>query len=242
MKRGIIVAASASQEWLLPWWWGHYERFNRFPVTFFDLGLSPEGKRWCEERGVRGEAPRLPFSVARRDEVEATLVKEWEFFYGGGFWEGRPYFFYKPFLCLASPYEETLWLDLDCEVRCEVDRLFAHLEQREVALSLDWTLCQTLGRRVYNSGVVLFRKGAPLFTAWAEGAKRLHGQFYGDQELLSHLIEVRGEEVALLSPLYQWSHLQGAASPLAQIVHWHGKRGKEGIRGWLLEGRGAQSR
>ena len=48
--KGIIVASDMQQEWLLPWWWEHYTRFNSFPVAFIDFGMSKE-----RENGVKSE-------------------------------------------------------------------------------------------------------------------------------------------------------------------------------------------
>lgn len=49
--RGIIVGCDQGQEWLMSWWWSHYRKHNKYPVTFADFGLSDRARKWCSERG-----------------------------------------------------------------------------------------------------------------------------------------------------------------------------------------------
>jgi hypothetical protein len=233
--QGIIVAANESQAWLLEWWWKNYSTLNQYPVTFVDLGLSEKSKRWCDDRGECIEFPSYPLKLVEKNQIDPNLLKEWDFFYGKIDWDKRSLYFQKPLICLLSPYQRTLWLDLDCEVRSDLREIFAYLGDPGITISEDLTLSSTLKKTLYNSGVVGFSHGHPLILEWAYRAFDQNGHFLSDQELLSHLISLRNEPIELLPSLYQWSHYYGDNS-LARVVHWHGAKGKAIIRSQIEEG------
>jgi hypothetical protein len=116
MEEGIIVGADQRQEWLLPWWWSHFSKYNRLSVAFFDFGLSPSMREWCSQRGILLSLPKSPIFVKDRDEVDPLKVESWEKRYPDTFWEARNGWFKKPLACAHTPYQRTAWIDLDCEV------------------------------------------------------------------------------------------------------------------------------
>src|SRR5579859_2738095 len=109
---GVIVAADASEEWLLPWWWGKYCRFNSYPVTFVDLGLTPKMQEWCETKGRRLPL-RIPDFATPKEEIDPTLIPIWEDVIGPKVWDFRDAWYKKPFACLLTPYQRSIWIDLD---------------------------------------------------------------------------------------------------------------------------------
>src|SRR6266404_4365778 len=115
-KRGIIVGANQHCAWLLPWWWRHYARHNTYPVTFFDFGLSEDVIAWCRERGEVIRFNPDTIAMPAKEEIDPQNRAKWEMLYGEAIWSARQGWFCKPVACVQSPYEETLWLDLDCEV------------------------------------------------------------------------------------------------------------------------------
>ncbi|HLB53139.1 MAG TPA: hypothetical protein VJK48_05475, partial [Chlamydiales bacterium] len=183
--KGILVGSNARQEWLLPWWWERYCRHNRYPVTFADFGLSQEKKKWCQERGSLLSICKSPFFVKDRNDVEGRFVEEWESKYPDTFWESRDAWFKKPQACLQTPYEQTIWLDIDCEVVQPLDDLFSF----GIGLAVDSIAsAQSVDFLIYNSGVISFQKNHPLIVEWATLSFEKNGCFRGDQDLLSHII------------------------------------------------------
>ncbi|HSX11278.1 MAG TPA: hypothetical protein VLF94_06170 [Chlamydiales bacterium] len=224
MAEGIIVGSDQSQEWLLPWWWENYQRHNRHPVAFFDFGLSEAGKRWCRERGQWIKL--APLFVKERDEVAPSLAHEWESRYGDQFWNSREAWFKKPHACLCSPFENTVWLDLDCEVLGPLDPLFQACDHPSgIALARDQTL------PTYNSGVIAFRSQNAIIGEWARQSLEQNGVFRGDQDLLSHI--VAGKAIGQLLPIYNWNVGYGL-NPEAVICHWLGERAKTALRNQLI--------
>lgn len=227
MSEGVLVASDITQEWLLPWWWHHYQKHNDSPVAFIDLGLSFEKKKWCQSRGTLLPLRLFPDFVKEKPEIDPTVVAHWENLFGDHFWASRASWFQKPFACLISPFEKTLWIDLDCEIHASIKPLFSYTK---VAIAKDQT--QTAKKApfpIYNSGVISFPKKAKLISDWAASSKEMNHLFAGDQDVLSHLITQDPDAIAEIPPLYNWSRTLGD-HPKSVITHWHGPPGKFVIR------------
>ncbi len=223
MPQGILLGADITQEWILPWWWRHYSQYNHLPVAFVDFGLSFPMKKWCLERGELIPLRVCDFA-AEKPDMDEGLVRQFEADFGSHFWNARNVWFKKPLACLQSPFETTLWLDVDCEVRGSLSSLFT---LPGLAMAVD-AIAPPRPYLTYNSGVMLFRR-PHLFVEWAAAAHEKSALFRGDQELLSSLIAETHYPITLLDPLYNWSRMLGECDA-AQILHWHGENGKKVIR------------
>ncbi len=219
---GIIVGSDQTLEWLLPWWIENYRKHNCYPVAFIDFGLSFEKKKWCSAHGDLIPLRMLDFA----DDVSMDLAKKWEEESGNQFWQARASWFKKPFALLKSPFDRTLWIDIDCEIRGSLAPLF-HFD---FAMAQDYAALSPYP--IYNSGVVAFRKDHPLLAKWTDAALKKHRFFRGDQELFSHLIYEEKIQIDEIPPEYNWSRLQ-EENPNAIIQHWHGNHGKFVIRSFV---------
>lgn len=234
---GIIVGADRKIEWLLDFWWSHYIKHNSLPVTFVDFGMSAKAKQWCTERGTLIPLPSLA-SIASKSKIDPMTAKQWEKVYGKEVWKKRQSWFKKPFALLQTPYKRTLWLDLDCEVLGPLDRMFDFCTPNVVALARETEAAHSHEREqeqllkdevLYNSGVIVYQKNAPLIQCWAQAVKALNGEFWGDQQLLSRLIFLKKFKIKELGPEYNWRMSQGVNFH-ALIVHWVSAWGKAYIR------------
>lgn len=219
MSDGIIVGSDDTQEWLLPWWWKHYSKTNDHPVTFVDYGMTDEAKEWCRKRGklVRLEVADI-FVVDKRD-IDLSRAKIWESTYGREFWTQRSSWFKKPLACLLSPYDRSIWIDLDCEIRGSIEKLFIHADHPSgIAMAQDI-------QEGYNSGVIVFKKGLPLLKKWADEAFHTNHLYAGDQDILTKIITADQVKIMELAPIYNWSRIKGKSAD-AVIYHWHGRHGK----------------
>lgn len=234
-SKGILVASDAKQEWLLPWWWDKYSKYNSFPVTFVDLGLSNEGRDFCLQKG---ELIALPFcSLGEKQEVELEQGLRWEESYESStWWEKRVFWHKKPLALLQSPYQSTLWLDTDCEVLASLSSLLDQIERSEkLFLCPETKEAQDLDKEkgnlfpdevLYNSGVIGFAHGSEYVLEWAYQTIQQHGKFFGDQNLLSRLIYEKNWPVQILDSLYNWQELTQGKNPNVKISHWLGDKGK----------------
>lgn len=229
MERGVIIGCDANQEWLLPWFFGHYKQWNEIPLTFIDLGMSESGLRWCREKGNV-----ISLGVIELEEKRRGMGRDlWEIAYGKGELQKlRSAWFKKPYAFLASPYEITLWLDLDCEVKKSLVPLFALLEEgSEIGMVKEERiiLFSPAGLDSYNSGVVLFRKEAPILSRFLEFSKLYQDDYLGDQEILALAIEETCPKMTHLPLIYNWDWKRGESEEVA-IYHHMGQNGKEVIR------------
>jgi hypothetical protein len=220
MRDGVIVGANERQEWLLPWWWRNFSKYNRLPVCFIDFGLSPAMRDWCQERGQLHKLALRDLFIQDRDEVSSDRVSTWEAKYPDTFWDSRKGWFKKPAACLASPFERTIWLDNDCEVAAPLHDLFQACEHpAKIALAKDQNVS------TYNSGVIVFQKQHPLLVEWAEQALTQNGSFRGDQDLLTAIIQEQQWPICELPSIYNWSMGYGRNKDVV-IYHWWGEAAK----------------
>jgi hypothetical protein len=217
---GIIVGADLTQEWLLPWWWAHYSKHNDYPVAFIDFGMSFEMKDWCKARGQHIRLRLVDFA-AEKEAIDPNLAHSMESEFGSQVWECRNAWFKKPFACLLSPFQKTIWIDLDCEIRGSLSPLF---EYKGLALAKSHDLPNPY--QIYNSGIMTYDEtGLSLIKEWADWCFKRSDIFRGDQEVLSHMIGEKNLSISELPPIYNWSRCS-EENPDALILHWHGTYGK----------------
>ncbi len=233
LPQGIVCGADRDQEWLLPWWWSRLKEHDDRPVVFCDFGMSEEALLWCRKRGEVISIAFDPQAVAPKESIDPHLAALWEHCYTSTVWDFRDVWFKKAFVFLKSPFEKTLWLDLDCEVLAPLDPLFdLSLEEAQLGIMREFNLTH-LPRfhpeALYNSGVIVCRHGAPLIEQWAEGSLTQTDRFWGDEVLLSHLINTMRVPVEEIPGVFNWRLSQGI-NINAVICHWIGGGGKAFIR------------
>ncbi len=224
---GVLIAADAAQEWMIPWWWGCYLQHNHLPVAFVDLGVTDAMKRWCQRHFTYIELPPLPYS-ASKEHVDDVSKGTWES-QAKVYWDKRIQWHKKPAAMLHTPYEHTLWLDTDCEVIAPLDPLFAKMQaSSRIWIASELARFQPLNQsyKTYNSGVIGFKKGSHEILAWAEHTIHSHGQFLGDQNLFSYLAHIQKWEVEELDPIYNWRDWDHQDMKSAKIIHWMSDAGK----------------
>lgn len=238
MKYGILVASDQKEEWLLPWWWAAYSKHNNFPVTFFDWGMSQEARQWCKERGTL-VSQDIPSSLLSNASLAPHIERALETLNAQFLVDIRPYWFSKPTAMKNIDYEQSLWIDLDCEILGPLDPLFDYLNcPAGLAVARDTELSSIhnyelgiLDKKevLYNSGVVAFKKGSPLIEDWSDLCLKRHSEFFGDQNILSYLVHEKNYKIRELPETYNWRVSQGLHFS-ARIIHWAGSWGKEFIK------------
>lgn len=227
MDKGILVATDVHTEWLLPWWWKYYSRYNDLPVALVDWGLSEEMRIWASSRFQLVAFQEKDRFVVSKNKLSDEKIRAWEADYLGDVWVAREAWFKKPLACLQSPFDVTLWVDTDCEVCGSLNPLFEKFETDcELAIVNDE---RVPGVANYSSGVMLFRKESSFLQAWANLCLTASDKFMGDQNALTELIVNDHVNVQELDKIYNWIMYQGV-NPSAVIAHWGAAWGKEYIR------------
>lgn len=234
---GVMVASNHEQEHFLPWWWMNFRLFNNFPVTFVDFGdMSAIARKWCSQRGNLITLGIPDTFIAKKEDVDPKLADLWEKC-NSDVWLGRLAWFKKPFALLKSPYQKTVWLDLDCQTKRSIQPLFSnYLEEADIALFPEKEEHQKKfqergillpGEKIYNSGVIAFRHGIPLIEEWVKQVFSKSKECENDQEILCKLLSRSNAKLAELPIIYNW-FVRDGANPDAVIVHWWGSA-KEAI-------------
>jgi hypothetical protein len=227
-EKGIVVGSDMTQEWLLPWWWGHYTAFHAYPVAFVDFGMSIEMKKWCEERGTLIPLLVADIFVTDKHEIDPLLAKQMEDAWGKTFWSCRNAWFKKPLACLQSPFLHSIWIDLDCEIRGTIDALF-DLCREHLAIAIGSSHPVS-----YNSGVVAFKHGLSVIETWANQAFERNHLVPGDQDVLNAIIHEQNVRIVEIPAVYNWSRCS-TPNPEARILHWHGPQGKSVISHQIMK-------
>ena len=83
---------------------------------------------------------------------------------------------------------------------------------------------------VYNTGVILFKRGVPIIEQWADACIAQNHLSRGNQDLFSQILHEHNMRVDM-PEIYNWSRsLSLEKNPQAIIVHWHGPHGKKCLR------------
>lgn len=225
---GIIVACDKAIEWMLPWWWFHYSKHNQYPVVFIDLGMSESSKEWCREHGKLLPLKCPPNLMIAKDLIPKERIESWEQTYGEIAWHLREPWFRKPFAMLQTPFEYTVWTDLDCEVKGSLAPLFQKIHTHS-GIAIAKERRYTMEEAGYNSGVIAYQKNSPLMIRWAEKCHLENDRYLGDQDVLTDIIDAEHVEVTELSDIYNW-RMKFGVNFEAVIIHWCGGWGKEIIR------------
>ncbi|MCI0381797.1 MAG: hypothetical protein L0207_01935 [Chlamydiae bacterium] len=220
VSKGVLVGSDKKLEWLLPWWWSHYSFCNSFPVAFADFGLSEKMKKWCLDHG---KLLQVSIPSFKQKKIGLVLKNQWEKSYGKTFLHARKSWLKKPFALLHTPYEKTIWFDLDCEILAPIDQMFDFCnEKHPIAMAREPSNQNSI---MYNTGVIVYQKGAFLIEKWAREMVVDFHRFLGDQQLLSDLIHREKHRVVELEKRYNWRMKEGI--PLdAKVIHWVGEWGK----------------
>lgn len=199
---------------MLSWWWGRYCLHNTLPVVFFDFGMSKRAKKWCTNRGKVVEMPSFSPPI-RKEAVSEERLKTWMVHHDERMWVARPSWFKKPRAMMLSPFEKTVWLDLDCEVLGDLKALFSY---GPVAAAKD------IHNDNYDAGVLVFEKGTPIIAKWADLCEEKSSEFAGDADVLNFLVQDKA--IQTLPQIYNWRSQLGE-NPDVVIIHWLGSFGKE---------------
>ncbi|MBS0651510.1 MAG: hypothetical protein JSR93_10150 [Verrucomicrobia bacterium] len=229
----ILCGSDQAQEWLLPWWWSRLRDHNDHPIAFCDFGMSEDALNWCRERGEVIPILSSPVDVASKEAFSSDFVDYWEKNYTAEVWSLRKVCFKKPFAFLRTPFQRTLWLDIDCEVLGKIDPLFNLWNaESQIAIMRDFIslhLPVHHPESIYNGGVIVFEHGTPLIQQWASSAMQMTNQFGSDDILLSHLINSMRIPVIEIPDIYNWRISEGINLD-AVIWHWMRDGGKTFIQ------------
>ncbi len=236
VTRGILVGSDANSEWLLPIWWRCYSLHFRYPVAFVDFGLTEAGKQFCREHGelIPIEVD-MSLGINRTDPANIIIANVPDF----KFKAYRTAWFKKPFACFLSPFDETIWLDIDCLILKDLSPLFELLTpDTDIALVREIDFIEKMVKDakildddepLYNSGVIIFSKKSRAIQNWIRILYEGNYIFPGDQDALSKAISINKTRVSEAPKKYNWPWCF-AQNKDAHILHFLGPEGKDFLK------------
>jgi hypothetical protein len=204
LKKGIIVGCCAKQEYLLPYFYLNLRLHTDLPITFFDFGMSPFGRSFCEKRGQL---------IVLSDSIKKGLSLDPLYIIKKGW-------FKKPLACSQSPFDLTIWLDLDCKIHKNFEAIFDKLQNNHFAIAKSpketkHGFCRKLLKKrlkelvFYNSGVIAFKKDSPIIKEWIQYSEKMHAICRGDEDTLSYLLSLRKHPFSVLDACYNHIPVHG---------------------------------
>lgn len=206
----FLTGCNQSHEWMLPWFIKNYKAHCKKPLVFADFGLSELGLKIVHE------------NVHAVMDLTKVEEKGW---------------FKKPLSMYKCPSKKTVWLDMDCEVKDNIDDIFNLLEPNKLAMVEDKPWSKRRGHTWHNTGVVGYIDKPIILRQWVSATKSNKDQI-GDQEVLDKILSPI-TKISLVKDLpneYNVMRLQTELDGYKgkiKIMHWTGQKGKEKIRSML---------
>ena len=247
-EEGILVAVSQNQEHLIPWFYKNYKKHNDYPILFIDLGMSKEAVDFCQKKGdvKKLNIPETFFS--KEKDVSTANKLKWKRAFSKNCFKSRPYFHKKPFCLLQTFFETTIWLDLDCEVKKNLNPLFLKAQKNGFAIAKEAPLGQEFYKKfylkkeqeiIYNSGVIAYQKYSDIISNWTKKTLLENHLFFGDQDILSRIIYEKKYNFSLLDEKYNCSFRQKKIFGIF-VKHYTGWDGKKLILKKILKNKDLQ--
>lgn len=229
VDQGILTGCDINHEWMLKWWWNHYVKGNDYPVAFCDFGMSKSARLWCESKGTV-----LPFSLSKTllQKIDSSQKKSWENLHPDDIWKARSIWFKKPLHLLATPFQNTIWIDVDCEVKQSLSSLFSLLKKSQN----DFAVCQDVPRGIssrrekgllhadknaFLTGVIAYTKQSVTLKKWAENCVKRNEQFFSEQDALNRTIYEEKFKLTLLSSRFNYAPCTDCPLPDDLVIYHH---------------------
>lgn len=242
--RGVLIGADKNQEWMLDWWYSRYSQKNKLPVAICDFGLSREGLIKAHQIGLVLDFNKDILLKKFKQPIYPVHKPKWEAAYARqDFEQVHSIWMLKPFAMGCTPFKETLWLDIDCQVQCDLDAIFAYIKntsgftcaldtsQFEAALKSNGIMHPD--EKAYNSGVIGYKYASIVIDLWAEELYSHHHDYPSDQDALSRVIYKHKLPIQLLPTRYN-AHSSLNEDPSMEIIHWAHPFGKLHILDQIL--------
>lgn len=204
VSRGVIVGCCSKMEYLLPYFYINFRLNSNLPLVFFDFGMTSMGKAYCQKRG-------LLFTIddslyAPKSDTQLELIKT--------MW------FKKPLAFKHTPFDETLWLDLDCKIYKPFDDIFETLGNKWISILAENPL-ELSPYHGFNSGVCVFKKNAPFISMWIKLSLEEGDKFPGDQDALSCILKNHLDQVSCLPQKFNYLYLKPGFDKKENVVILH---------------------
>ncbi len=226
-KEGVLVAFDRAMQPLILWWYNTLRKYSAKPVAFINLGgICENVKNWCKNNGYYYDNEKF-VAHFKKIKIPTKYTNKWADLISGDVALVRPYWFTKPIAMMHTPFEKTLYLDIDCELKSPTDEIFSYLNGNEIALCKDiseftyFNSNKDQNKILFNSGVIVYKSKSKIVEKWAKMSYEYNHDFLGDQDLLSHIIYKYKYKPKILPIHWNW-HAITKENDEAKILHYTG--------------------
>lgn len=205
----FLTGCDKNHEWFLEWFIGNYKKHNKTPLVFANFGVTESALQYIRK------------NVHAVMDMTKSPEKGW---------------FKKPLSMLSCPAKKTVWIDMDCEIKDNIDNIFSLLEPKKLNMVEDKPWTKRRKEVWHNSGIVGFIDKPVILTQWAKQVKAKPE--VGDQEVLHSMLNPITKIGAIndLPNEYNVMRIQTENDDYQgkiKVMHWTGRKGKEKIRSML---------
>ena len=208
-NEAFLTGCDKNHEWFLEWFIGNYKKHNKTPLIFANFGVTESALQYIRK------------NVHAVMDMTKSPEKGW---------------FKKPLSMLSCPAKKTVWIDMDCEIKDNIDNIFSLLEPKKLNMVEDKPWTKRRNEVWHNSGIVGFIDKPVILTQWAQQVKAKPE--VGDQEVLHSMLNPITKIGAVndLPNEYNVMRIQTENDDYRgkiKVMHWTGRKGKEKIRSML---------
>jgi hypothetical protein len=213
LSKAFMVGSDSTTEWMLPWFFENYKKYNDIHLTVVDFGMSDDMLYWIEKNiGSIGDM-----------RVDTN---------------GQPKWFLKPLAMLNTPFKQTCWLDLDIEIIGNISEIFNYIVPSKLTMAMDRPWSKKFNTTMYNSGVVAFEGKPEILKKWWERIQQKPSR--GDQETLHNMLDPLSQLMYINELPHKYNvlrldHLNKNIPKDILMNHWTGQKGKDHIRSLMNE-------
>ena len=205
--KAFVTGCDEKTEWMLPWFFKHYNKHNKSPLIFANFGVTEKALAHVKK------------CVSAVMNMSKTKEDGW---------------FKKPKTMLFAPARKLVWIDTDCQIVKSIDDIFDKLEPGKLAMVEDKPWTTRRGELWHNSGIVGMIDKPIVLRKWAEECQ--NNPRVGDQEVLHSMLNpiTKITYITDLPNEYNWLRIQiendGNDNPNKKVIHWTGHKGKLKIK------------
>ena len=206
--KAFVTGCDSTNEWMLPWFFEHYQKHTNTPLLFADFGVS-------NRELVKPHVHAI---------IDLTLISERSWFK-------------KPKALIHSPATNLVWLDTDIQIMKPIDLIFDLLKPNVLNMVQDRPWAKRRGGVQFNSGVVGIINKPLILGMWADWCK-YSNEPGDQETLTANLNPITQlTYINELPNEYNHLRLQiendNEPADNAKMIHWTGPKGKDRIRAMI---------
>jgi len=211
--KAFLTGCDKNTEWMLEWFIQNYKKYNSAPFILANFGMTEKTLNEIKEKQY--------FHAVM--DMSKTKEQGW---------------FKKPRSMLYAPSKKTVWIDTDCEILDNIEKIFDMLKVNKLSMVEDKPWSKRRGELWHNSGIVGFIGKPIILHNWCQ---KVHDDpLVGDQEVLHNMLNpiTKMTYIDDLPNEYNVMRLQIEHDDYygnKKIIHWTGHKGKDRIRSMMNE-------